>query len=85
MNLFINNDYIEKIDQIQRLLIQENYATCNIYKVLAGVDIYYNMLFYEKEDKFNIQKRCIKSMLYLMCHKYPVVRKKASEKFFIFL
>ncbi|MCQ2815843.1 MAG: tubulin-specific chaperone D [archaeon] len=85
MNLFINNDYIEKIDMIQRLLIQENYASCNIHKVLAGVDIYYNMLFYEKEEKYNILKRCIKSMLYLMCHKYPIVRKKASEKFFIFL
>ena len=43
------------------------------------------MLFYEKEDKFKLMYRCIRSLLLLMCHKYPVVRKKASEKIFIFL
>ena len=27
----------------------------------------------------------MKSMLFLMCHKYPVVRKKAAEKLYLYL
>ena len=85
LNMFINNEYLEFVDKIHKLVIKENIESKNIHKILYSVDIFYNMLFYEKEDKFKLMYRCIRSLLLLMCHKYPVVRKKASEKIFIFL
>ncbi len=42
-------------------------------------------MFLEKEEKYNVLNKSMKSILFLMCHKYPVVRKKAAEKLFLFL
>ena len=42
-------------------------------------------MFLEKEEKYNIVTKAMKSILFLMCHKYPVVRKKAAEKLYLFL
>lgn len=83
-NVFINDLFLSEIDQIHRLVTKENYDSNNIHKVLSSVDIFYNLLFLEKEEKFNILNRCLRSLLVLMTHKYPVVRKKASEKLYIF-
>jgi hypothetical protein len=66
------------------LVTKENYDSNNIHKVLSSVDIFYNLLFLEKEEHFNILNRCLRSLLVLMTHKYPVVRKKAAEKLYIY-
>ncbi len=42
-------------------------------------------MFLEKEEKYNVTLKSMKSILFLMCHKYPVVRKKAAEKLYLFL
>ena len=85
MNMFIKNDYIAQGDKIHKCVMKENKDSTNIHKILYSVDIFYNMLFYEKENTFKVMYRCMRSLLILMCHKYPVVRKKASEKMFVFL
>ena len=83
--VFIHNNYIEYFNQIHNYVTKENYESKNIHKILNSIDIFYNLLFFEKEDKYKIIEKCLRSLLRLMCHKYPVVRKKASEKLFIFL
>ena len=85
LNMFINNDYLSFVDKIHKSVMKENIESKNIHKILYSVDIFYNMLFYEKEDNFKVMYRSLRSLLILMCHRYPVVRKKASEKLFIFL
>ena len=85
MSQFINNEYLEQIDNIYKCVIKENFESKNIHKILNSVDIFYSMLFFEKETKYNLLTKCLRSLLLLMCHKYPVVRKKASEKLFLFL
>ena len=85
INLFINNDYLDYYNSIYTFVRAENIDSKNIHKILNSVDIYYNLLFIEKEEKFNIINKSLKSILFLMCHKYPIVRKKAAEKLYLFL
>ena len=85
INLFINNNFLEYYNKIYTYVRNENIDSKNIHKVLNSIDIYYNLMFLEKEEKFNILNKSMKSMLFLMCHKYPVVRKKAAEKLYLFL
>ena len=85
INLFINNDYLENYSKIYNFVRNENIDSKNIHKILNSIDIYYNLMFLEKEDKYNVVIKSIKSILFLMCHKYPVVRKKAAEKLYLFL
>ena len=85
INLFINNDYLENYSKIYNYVRNENIDSKNIHKILNSIDIYYNLMFLEKEDKYNVVIKSIKSILFLMCHKYPVVRKKAAEKLYLFL
>jgi hypothetical protein len=84
-NCFIKDQFLEEADFIHKAVLKENSDSKNIHKILSSVDIHYNLLFFTKEDKYNIYKRALKSLLMLMTHKYPVVRKKASEKLFIFI
>ena len=85
INLFINSDYLEYYNSIYTFVRNENIDSKNIHKILNSVDIYYNLLFIEKEEKYNIINKTLKSILFLMCHKYPIVRKKAAEKLYLFL
>ena len=85
INLFINNEYIETYNKIYNFVRNENIDSKNIHKILNSIDIYYNLMFLEKEEKYNVVRKSIKSILFLMCHKYPVVRKKAAEKLYLFL
>jgi hypothetical protein len=66
---FIDGAYLEKVDLIHKYITRENYDSNNIHKVLASVDIFYNLLFFPKEEKFNLFNRCLKSLLVLMTHK----------------
>jgi hypothetical protein len=84
-NMFIHSDYIEYLNKIHTFVTKENYESKNIHKILNSIDIFYNLLYFEKDEKYQILQKCLRSLLRLMCHKYPVVRKKASEKLFIFL
>ena len=85
INSFINNDYLEYYNSIYSFVRSENIESKNIHKILNSIDIYYNLLFVEREEKFKIVNKSLKSILFLMCHKYPVVRKKAAEKLYLFL
>ena len=85
INLFINNDYLEYYNSIYTFVRNENIDSKNIHKILNSIDIYYNLLFIDKEEKYNVINKSLKSLLFLMCHKYPVVRKKAAEKLYLFL
>ena len=85
INLFINNDYLEYYNSIYTFVKNENVDSKNIHKILNSIDIYYNLLYTEKEEKYKIINKALKSILFLMCHKYPVVRKKAAEKLYLFL
>lgn len=66
---FIDSKYLDYIDFVHKSIGKEIYESKNIYKILAAVDIYYNLLFFEKEEKFNLFKRSLKSLLILMTHK----------------
>ena len=85
INIFINNIYLEYYNKIYTFVRNENIESKNIHKILNSIDIYYNLMFLEKEEKYNVLNKSMKSILFLMCHKYPVVRKKAAEKLFLFL
>jgi hypothetical protein len=67
-NYFVDNIYLEEIDKIHKFILKENNLSKNIHKVLSSVDIYYNLLYFEKEDNFNIFTRSLKSLLVLMTH-----------------
>ena len=67
-NAFINNKYIHYADIIHKSVVKEN-TDCNIHKILASVDIFYNLLFFEQEEKYNIYKRSLKSIIFLLTHK----------------
>jgi hypothetical protein len=66
---FIDSKYLNYTDFIHKSIGKENYDSNNIHKILASVDIYYNLLFFEKEEKINLFKRALKSLLILMTHK----------------
>jgi len=66
---FIDSSYLEYADLIHKLVGKEIFESKNIHKILACVDIYYNLLFFEKDEKFNLFKRALRSLLILMTHK----------------
>lgn len=68
-NSFINSQFFEFIDKIHKYVTKENYESNNIHKVLSSVDIFYNILYFEKENNFNIFNRSLRSLLVLMTHK----------------
>ena len=68
INLFINNDYLEYYNSIYTYVRNENIESKNIHKILNSIDIYYNLLFIEKEEKFNVINKSLKSLLFLMCN-----------------
>lgn len=68
-NFFIDEEYLEFIDKIHLAIKKENYESKNITKVLSSVDILYNILFFKKEEKFDLFKRTLRSILLLMIHK----------------
>jgi len=68
-NSYIDSLFIEEIDQIHKFVMKENFESKNIHKILSSVDIYYNILFFEKEETFNLFNRTLKSILVLMTHK----------------
>jgi hypothetical protein len=65
---FMHPDFLPEVDQIHKSVMKENQESKNIYKILASVDIYYNMLFFEKENVFNLFARSLKSLLVQMTH-----------------
>jgi hypothetical protein len=66
---FIDSMFLEDVDQIHKNVMKENFESKNIHKILSSVDIYYNILFFEKEEKFNLFNRTLRSILMLMTHK----------------
>jgi hypothetical protein len=68
-SLFIDSIFLEEIDQIHKFVMKENFESKNIHKILSSVDIYYNILFFEKEETFDLLNRTLKSILVLMTHK----------------
>lgn len=77
--------YLSFVDKIQKYMIVENYNSANIHKLLICPEIYYNILLFEKENELKCHHRAMKSLLFLMAHKYPVVRKKAADKLYLYL
>ena len=65
---FINSKFLEYVDEIHKSTARENYESKNIYKILNSVDIFYNLLFFERDSKFDIFKKSMKSLLFLMNH-----------------
>lgn len=82
---FMKSCYLGHLDVIQKLIINENLNSSNIIKMLKCPSIYYNILFFEKEENFKCHTRAMRSLLFLMAHKFPVVRKKAAEKLYLYL
>jgi hypothetical protein len=68
-NCFIRDIFLEEADFIHKAVLKENTGSNNIHKILASVDIYYNLLFFTKEEAFKIYNRALKSLLMLMTHK----------------
>jgi hypothetical protein len=65
---FINSKFVEYVEEIHKSTAKENYESKNIHKILNSVDIYYNMLFFEKTEKVDIFTKAMKSILFLMNH-----------------
>ena len=84
-SIFININYLKYISEIQKYMISENLNSTNIHKILICPDIYYNILFYDKENSYKCHERALRSLLFLMMHKYPIVRKKAADKLYLYL
>lgn len=68
-NYFIESEYFEFVDLIHLAIKKENYESKNITKVLSSVDILYNILFFKKEEKYDLFKRTLRSILIMMSHK----------------
>jgi hypothetical protein len=68
-NFFIENEYLEFVDFIHLAIKKENYESKNITKVLSSVDILYNILYFKKEEKYDLFNRTLKSILIMMLHK----------------
>lgn len=66
---FINSNFLEYVDEIHKYTTIENYETKNIHKILNSVDIFYNLLFFERNSKVDIFTKSMKSLLFLMNHK----------------
>lgn len=64
----INSKFIEYVDEIHKCTAKENYESKNIYKILNSVDIFYNLLFFERDSKFDMFTKSMKSLLFLMNH-----------------
>lgn len=66
---FIDSIYLKDIEQIYKFVMKENFESKNIHKILSSVDIYYNILFFEREENLNLFNKTLKSILILMTHK----------------
>ena len=65
---FIDSDFIEVVEEIHKNTARENYESKNIHKILNSVDIFYNLLFFERDTKVDIFTKSMKSLLFLMNH-----------------
>ena len=65
---FINTKFLEAVEEIHKAVGKENYESKNIHKILNSVDIYYNMLFFEKTEAIDMFTKAMKSLLFLMNH-----------------
>lgn len=65
--------------EIHRLTVAECNKSKNIVKIIAGVGVFAGML---NSSNTDLCKKAIKSLLFLIYHKFPKVRKLAAEKLY---
>lgn len=65
---FINVKFLETVEEIHKSVGRENYESKNIHKILNSVDIFYNLLFFEKSTNVELFNKSMKSLLFLMNH-----------------
>ena len=81
----LSTDYLtddgvqEDISEIHRLSVAECNKSKNIVKLMAGVGVFAGML---NSTDAELCRKAVKTLLFLLYHNFPKVRKLAAEKLY---
>jgi len=77
---YLSEDEIQAdLHEVHRLCVAESNKSKNIVKLMAGVGVFSGLL--SSTDK-ELQQKSIKTLLFLLYHNFPKVRKLAAEKLY---
>ena len=85
IEMLLNADYLseeevqEDVIEIHTLSVAECNKSKNIVKLMAGVGVFAGMLMSPNEV---LCKKAVKTLLFLLYHSFPKVRKLAAEKLY---
>jgi hypothetical protein len=85
IELLLTSDYlsepelVEELKEIHGLCVQENNKSKNIVKLMSSAGVFSGMLAYQDKE---LLSKAVKSLLFLLYHSFPKVRKLTSEKLY---
>lgn len=85
VEMLLTSDYLPELElcpdlvAFHGLVVKECNKTKNIVKLLASIGVFAGMLVYENKE---LCIKALRSMLHLLYHNFPKVRKNAAEKLY---
>ena len=85
VELLLTSDYLSEgeltvdLIEIHGLMVQENNKSKNIVKLMSSAGVFSGMLAYQETQ---LLKKAVRSLLFLLYHSFPKVRKQTSEKLY---
>ena len=85
IEMLLTSDYLPEVElspqlqQLHGLVVKECNKTKNIVKLMASIGVFAGMLTYQCKD---LCIKALRSLLFLLYHNFPKVRKSAAEKLY---
>lgn len=85
IEMLLTSDYIPEIElcaslaAVHAFVVKECNKTKNIVKLLASIGVFAGMLTYQNKE---LAVKALRSLLFLLYHNFPKVRKSAAEKLY---
>ena len=85
IEMLLDSDYLNdtgligKISELHGLTVQECNKSKNIPKLMSGAGVFTGMLGFNQKD---LARKCTKTLLFLLYHSFPKVRKHTADKLY---
>ena len=85
IEMLLTSDYLPEVEltadlaKLHGLVVKECSKSKNIVKLLASIGVFSGMLTYEDAE---LSAKALRSLLFLLYHNFPKVRKSAAEKLY---
>lgn len=85
IEMLLTSDYIPEIElcselaSIHALVVKECNKTKNMVKLLASIGVFAGMMTYQNKE---LAVKALRSLLFLLYHNFPKIRKSAAEKLY---